>query len=86
MLHGTAKKLKRKNIAFIILTILNNFLVAQVIKNLPAMQETRIQSLGREDPPEEKMATHFSILAWEILWTEEPGRLQFLPSRRVRHD
>ena len=80
MLHGTAKKLKRKNIAFIILTILNNFLVAQVIKNLPAMQETRIQSLGQEDPLEKGLATHSSILAWKIPWTEEPGRLKHMGS------
>ena len=50
--------------------------VAQLVKTLPAMQETRVQSLGREDPLEKEMATHSSILAQEILWTEEPGRLQ----------
>ena len=50
-------------------------LVAQTVKNLPAMQETQVQSLGWEDPLEEEMASHSSILAWEILWTEEPGRL-----------
>ena len=48
---------------------------AQVVKNLPAMQETRLRSLGREDPLEEEMATHCSILAWKIPWTEEPGGL-----------
>ena len=47
-----------------------------MVKNLPAMQETRVQSLGREHPLEKGMATHSSILAWEILWTEEPGGLQ----------
>ena len=47
-----------------------------MIKNLPAMQETHIQSLGREDPLKKKMATHSSILAWRILWTEEPGGLE----------
>ena len=52
-----------------------------MVKNLPAMQETQVQSLGREDPLEKGRATHSSILAWEIPWTEEPGRLQ-----RVRHD
>ena len=52
-----------------------------MVKNLPAMQETQVQSLGREDPLEEGRATHSSILAWEIPWIEEPGRLQ-----RVRHD
>ena len=49
--------------------------VAQTVKNLPAMQETQIQSLGQEDPLEKEMATHSSILAWEIPWTEEPGGL-----------
>ena len=52
------------------------FLVAQRYKNLPAMQETQVQSLGLEDPLEKEMATHSSILAWEIPWTEEPGRLR----------
>ena len=50
--------------------------VAQRVKNLPAMLETQVQSLGQEDPLEEGMATHSSILAWRIPWTEEPGRLQ----------
>ena len=49
--------------------------MAQKVKNLPAMQETRLRSLGREDPLEEEMATHCSILAWKIPWTEEPGGL-----------
>ena len=51
-------------------------LVAQTVKNLPTMQETKVPSLCREDPLEEEMATHSSILAWEIPWTEEPGGLQ----------
>ena len=50
--------------------------IAQLVKNLPAMQETRVQSLGQEDPLEKEMATHSSILAWRIPWAEEPGRLQ----------
>ena len=50
--------------------------VAQMVKNLPAMQETQVQSVGWEDPLEKGMATHSSILAWKIPWTEEPGRLQ----------
>ena len=50
-------------------------LVAQTIKNLPAMQKTWLQSLDQEDPLEKEMATHSSVLAWEIPWTEEPGRL-----------
>jgi len=63
-------------------------LVAQIVKNLPAMQETQVQSLGYEDPLEEEMATHSSILAWRIPWTEEPGRLSlhYMVSHRVRHD
>ena len=55
-------------------------------KNPPAMQETWVQSLGGEDPREEEMETHSSILAWEIPWTEEPGRLQSMRSQRVRHN
>ena len=50
-------------------------LVAQTVKSLPAMRETLVRSLGREDPLEKGMETHSSILAWRILWTEEPGRL-----------
>ena len=61
-------------------------LVAQVVKNLPAMLETQVQSLGQEDPLQKKLATHSSILAWRILWTEEPGRLQSLGSQRIGHD
>ena len=50
-------------------------MVAQMVKNLPPMQETQVQSLGQEDPLEKGIATHFSILAWRIPWTEEPGGL-----------
>ena len=57
------------------------FLVAQTVKNLPAMRETGVQSLGQEDPLEKRMATHSSVLAWEIPWTEEPGGLQFVGSQ-----
>jgi len=60
--------------------------VSQTEKNLPAMQETRVQSLGREDPLEKGIATHSSIIAWRIPWTEEPGRLQSMRSQRVGHD
>ena len=63
--------------------------VAQQVKNLPVMQETQemqVLSLGQEDPLEEEMATHSSILAWRIPRTEEPGRLQSMGSQRVRHD
>ena len=59
-------------------------LVAQTAKNLPAMQEQQVQSLGREEPLEEGMATHSSILAWRILWTEEPGRLESIGSKREK--
>ena len=61
-------------------------LVAQMVKNLPAMQETQVQSLGQEDSLEKGMATHPSILAWRILWREEPGRLRSIGSQRVRHN
>ena len=61
-------------------------LVAQSVKNLPAVQETWVQSLGWQDPLEEGTATHSSILAWRISWTEEPGGLQFMWSQRVGHD
>ena len=60
--------------------------MAQSIKNLPAMQETQVQSLGRKDPLEKEMATHFSILAWRISWTEEAGGLQSMRSQRVGRD
>ena len=60
--------------------------MAQRLKRLPARQETRVQSLGQEDPLEKEMATHSSILAWKIPWTEEPGRLQSMGSQRVGHD
>ena len=61
-------------------------LVAQMVKNLPALQETWVQPLGREDPLEKGMATHYSICAWRIPWTEEPGGLQSMGSQRVGHD
>ena len=56
--------------------------VVQTVKNLPAMQETWLQSLGQEDPLEKGMATHSSILAWRIPWTEEPGGLQSMGSQK----
>jgi len=61
-------------------------LVAQRLKRLPAMRETWIRSLGWEDPLEKEMATHYSILAWRIPWTEEPGGLQSTGLQRVGHD
>ena len=60
--------------------------MAQTVKNLLAMQETWVGSLGWEDPLEKGKATHSNILAWRIPWTEEPGRLQSMESQRVRHD
>ena len=60
--------------------------MAQRLKLLPAMQETWVRSLGWEDPLEKEMATHSSILAWRIPWTEEHGRLQSTGSQRVGHD
>ena len=61
-------------------------LVAQMVKGLPKMRETRVQSLGREDLLEKEMATHSSILTWKIPWTEEPGRLQSMGPQRVGND
>ena len=61
-------------------------LVAQIVKNLPAMHETQVQSLGWEDPLEKEMAIHSSTLAWKIPWTEEPGRLLSMGSQRVGHN
>ena len=57
-----------------------------MVKHLPAMRKTQVQSLGREDPLEKEMATHSSILAWKIQWMEEHGRLQSMGLQRVRHD
>ena len=66
--------------------MINLTMVAQRLKRLLAMWETWIQSLGWEDPLEKEMATHSSILAWRIAWTEEPGRLQSMGALRVGHD
>ena len=60
--------------------------MAQTVKRLSTMQETRVQSLGREDPLEKEMAIHSSTIAWKIPWTEEPGRLQSMGPQRVGHD
>ena len=60
--------------------------LAQLVKNLPAMQETPVRFLGQEDPLKKGMATHSSILAWRIPWTEKPCRLQFMGSQTVRPD
>ena len=61
-------------------------LVAQTVKRLPTVQETRVQSLGPEDLLEKEMVTHSSILDWKIPWTEKPGRLQAMGSQRVGHN
>ena len=61
-------------------------LVAQMVKNLPAVLKTWVQSLGQEDPLEEEMATHSTVLVWRSPWTEEPGKLQSMGLHRVRHD
>ena len=61
-------------------------LVAQMVKNLPATQETWVRSLGQEDPLKKEMTTHSSILAWRIPWTEEPDGLQSMGSQRVGHN
>ena len=61
-------------------------LAAQTVKNLPAVSDTQVQSLGWEDLLQKEMATHSSIIAWRIPWTEELGRLQFMGSKRVGHD
>ena len=68
------------------LAVLNAYLLARMVQNPPAMQETQVQSLGREDPLEKGMGTHTSILAWRNPWTEEPGGLQSMGWQRVRHD
>ena len=60
--------------------------MAQMVKNMPTMQETQVQSLDREDPLEKRMAIHSSILAWRMPWIEEPDGLQFVGSQRVGHD
>ena len=60
--------------------------MAQWVKRLPTMRETRVRSLGREDPLEKEMAIHSGTLAWKIPWTEKPGRLQSMGLQRVGHD
>ena len=61
-------------------------LVAQTVKNVPAVQETRVRSLNWEDPLEKEMATHSNVFAWRIPWTDDPGGLRSMGSKRVRHD
>ena len=80
-----ARVLEWVAIAFSYMYIYGSSLVAQAVKNLPAMQETWVRSLDWEDPLEKGMATHSNILAWEIPWTEEAGRLQSTGSQRAGH-
>ena len=70
----------------VVIFIYGTSLVAQTVKCLRTMRETGVQSLGWEDPLEKEMATHSSTLAWKILWTENPGRLQSMALQRVGHD
>ena len=93
MIYGLTSKFipeHRENTLYLLLEPMNNeylcFIVAQTVKRLPVMQETQVQSLGREDPLEKEMAIHSSILAWRIPWIEAPGRLQSTGSQRVRHN
>ena len=74
--RGSLTSLMFMHLMFILQLFFWASLIAQLVKNLPAMQETWVWSLGQEDPLEKEMATHSSILAWRIPWTEEPGRLQ----------
>ena len=81
---GVEKEIKHKYLAAFIMVQVS--LVAQMVKSVPAMQETWVQSLGWEDPLEEEMAIHSSILVWKIPWMGEPGRLQSMGSQRVGHN
>ena len=76
--HGVTRSRTRLNTFFL-------SFVAKLVKNLPAMQKTQVQSLGWEDPLEKGMTIHSSILAWRIPWIEEPGWLQSMAWQRVRH-
>ena len=76
---------RTRHVVFIFSPFLPASLVAQMVKPLPAMWETWVQSVGREDPLEKEMATHSGTLAWKIPWTEEPGRLQSMGLQTVRH-
>ena len=69
-----------------LLTLLPHPPVAQMVMSLPAVQETRVRSLGQEDPLEKEMATHSRIYVWKVPWMEEPGRLQSMGSQRVEHN
>ena len=66
--------------------VLKYYSLAQLVKNLPSLQDTQVQFLGQEDPLEKEMATHSSLLAWRIPWMEEPGRLQSMGSQELRSE
>ena len=85
-LAATLKKEKKMKLILVTVTQKGAFLVAQMVKNLSAMQDTWIWSLGLEAPLEKGMATHSSILTWRIPWTEESGRLWSMGVQSVRHD
>ena len=82
----SSKMVQKSQMNFMPNPISMDFPVAQTVKNMPMIQETRVQSLGWEDPLEKGMASYSSILAWRIPWTEEPVRLQSVGLQRVRHD
>ena len=92
--NGGAKRRRKDNskwrargqIKVHFLTVFRASLVTQMVKHLPEMRETQVQSLDCEGPLEKETATHSSILAWKIPWTEEPGRLQSMGPQRVGHD
>ena len=75
-----------KRLRYFLLRFSTAFLGSQIVQNLPTMQEIQVQSVDQEDSLEEEMITHSSILAWRILWAEEPGGLQSTGLQRVRHD
>ena len=84
-LDGKEKSVSSRSLNPLVLHIWAS-LVAQTVKNLPAIRETQVQSLGQEESLEKGMGTHSSIVAWRIPWTEKPGRLQSMGSQRVGHD
>ena len=88
-MKGVNKKSNHKGVLTLKLChliLIGDSLIAQLVKNLPAMQETWVRFLGQEDRLEEGMAPHSSILAWRIPWTEEPGGPQSMGWQRIRHD
>ena len=84
--HGVTRVGQDLASKLLLTTDTRDSLLAQSVKNLPAMPETWVQFLGQEEPLEKEMATHSNILAWEIPWTEEPGGLQSIELQRVGHD